>query len=59
MDGKGRKIRQDLTGLLLLVTTVPKTMQDYFQTKENLRSPASGTQESSQAMNRGMMHKAS
>uniref|UniRef100_A0A493U0I1 Elongator complex protein 3 n=1 Tax=Anas platyrhynchos platyrhynchos TaxID=8840 RepID=A0A493U0I1_ANAPP len=36
-----------------------ETTQGYAQTKENLRSPASGTQESSQAMNRGMMHKAS
>lgn len=52
-------MQQDSTGSLLLTMMVPKTMQGYFQTKENLRSPAAGTQESSQAMNRGMMHKAS
>lgn len=50
---------RDLTGLPLLITAVPKTVRGYSQTKENLRSPSSGTQESWQAMNRGMMHKAS
>lgn len=48
-----------MAGFSRIAPMVCKTTQGYTQTKAKLRSPALGTQESSRAMNRGMMHKAS